>query len=827
MKKALIYFALSLLLLTNGSLHAQKNHVRQGNKHLRNHHYVAAARSFDKAFEAEEEIAARREIAASIAMSYHKMNKLEEALLWYPDAVGEETNRIDWLTAYADALQRSGKLIEAKTTLEQALFLNPSSQEISRKIDGVELALSSLQLSNPKVKQDTMLNTGFSDYHAAFFDGSVVVSSSRRTNENNRTDGRTGEAYSSLYQSWQNPDASFGAPEPLTVGDSRNTGVFAYDRSRSRAFWTKCKNNRNRCVIMTSSFNRDSFTWSKPKQASFVAKKHHFGHPSVSNDGKWLYFVSDMPGGYGGKDIYRVSMKPDGSFGIPLNLGQPVNTESDELFPFAAGDSLLFFSSIGHSLYGGLDIVYSFNDGKGFGFVEPLLFPFNSYADDFALVMKSGSNEGFFSSARTTEEGDNLFAFDAYPVQHLIKGRVVSADNDSIIAGASIQISTVEGNISSLTGPDGLYIVSVPDYLKGSISASKESFFTESKNFDAGKKSRKGSVTQIDFELYRLDYPVTISGLVTDRETGRALAGEIVEIVGSADFTAAVRTDLRGIYAFDSLKPDQVYTVKIARTGYFTESRLIRIPPVKYAAVFQKATGYDMDFQLIRIQEKQEIVISNIYYDLNKATLRESSKVELSKLSNLLRENPQVQVQINAHTDARGSDAHNDNLSDERARSVVNYLIASGIESTRLISKGHGKRKLLILNARNEDEHQANRRTTFEVVRSDLVAPAAINQQQPENPNSLLVYRVQFMVSATLRNPAVYFQALSKSIPNLRFFVHDQNGLYRYEAGERYTEDSAEALKHQIIAGGFVDCFIVPYLNGNRISIQEAKQIKP
>jgi outer membrane protein OmpA-like peptidoglycan-associated protein len=827
MKNALIYLTLFLLLVTTGSLQAQRNHVRQGNKHLRNHHFVAAARSFSKAFNLEENIAAKREIAAAIAMSYHRMNKLEEALLWYPDAVGEETNRTDWLISYADALQRSGMLIEARTVLEQALFMNPSSEVINKRIGGIKLALNSLQLTKPEAHPDSMLNTGFSDYHAAFFDGSVVVSSSRKNSGNDRTDGRTGEAYSSLYQSWQNPDATFGELEALAISDSRNTGVFAYDRNRGRAFWTKCKNNKNRCVIMTSSFNRNSFEWSKPKQADFVAKKYHYGHPSVSNDGKWLYFVSDMPGGYGGKDIYRVSMKPDGTFGIPLNLGQPVNTEADELFPFAAGDSLLFFSSIGHSLYGGLDIVYSFNDGKGFGFVEPLLFPFNSYADDFALVMKNGSTEGVFSSARITEEGDNLFVFNAYPVQHLIKGRVVSAENDSLIAGASVQINTSEGNFSASSGNNGEYLVAVPDYLKGSIAASKESYFTENKNFDAGKKAQKGSVTQIDFVLYRLDYPVTISGLVTDRETGRILSGEIIEIVGSADFTAAVRTDSRGIYAFDSLKPDQVYTVKIAKSGYFTESRLIRIPAVKFAAVFQKATGYDMDFQLIRIQEKQEIVISNIYYDLDKASLRESSKVELSKLSNLLRENPQVLVQINSHTDVRGSDSYNDRLSEERARSVVNYLIATGIAPSRLISKGHGKRKLLIRNARNEDEHQANRRTTFEVVRSDLEVSSAMKLQQPENQDQSLIFRVQFMVSSTLRNPPVYFQALTKSIPDLRFYVHDQNGLYRYEAGDRYSEDSAEALKNQIVAGGFVDCFIVPYLNGNRISVQEAKQIRP
>jgi len=807
---------------------SQNSYVRQGNKHFKNHHYVAAARSFVKAFDLEQDIQTKREIAASAAKAYHKMNRLEDALLWYSDAIGEETNRIDLLTDYADALQRSGKLTEAQAVLENALILNPLSTDLQKKIDGIQLALSSLQLDTPKIIPANTLNSQYSEYHAAFFDGSIVFSSSRRSNDNDRTDGRTGEAFSTLFQSWQYPDTLFSEPIALPIADSRNTGVFAYDQTRSRAFWTKCKNNRKRCVIMTSTFDRNSFSWTSPKQAGFVTKKYHYGHPFVSNDGKWLYFVSDMPGGYGGKDIYRVSMKPDGNFGIPLNLGQPVNTELDELFPYVAGDSLLFFASSGHSLFGGLDIVYSFNKGKGFDDVTPLLSPFNSYADDFALVMKPGSAEGFLSSARNVEEGDNLFVFHAYPVQHIIKGKAVSVETDSLIAGAAIVINTAEGMFAATTDSDGNYLISVPDYLNGIISASKESYFTENKNFNAGKKKQGGSITQIDFELYRLDYPVTISGLVTDRETGRSLAGEIVEISGSADFVAAVRTDNHGVYAFDSLKPDQVYTVKVVKKGYFTESRLIRIPPVRYAAVFQKATGYDMDFQLIRIQEKQEIVISNIYYDLDKATLRESSKVELSKLATLLRENPQILVQINAHTDARGSDAYNDKLSEERARSVVNYLIASGINSSRLIPKGHGKRKLLIRDARREDEHQANRRTTFEVVRSDFEVPETVNRiLSDESTGSSLVYRIQILVSASLRNPAVYFQALSKSIPGLSYYVHDQNGLYRYEVGDRFTEEGAEALRNQIIAGGFTDCFIVPYLDGKRIGMMEAKRLQP
>jgi hypothetical protein len=196
-------------------------------------------------------------------------------------------------------------------------------------------------------------------------------------------------------------------------------------------------------------------------------------------------------------------------------------------------------------------------------------------------------------------------------------------------------------------------------------------------------------------------------------------------------------------------------------------------------------------------------------------------------LASLLHETPQVSIQINAHTDARGSDAYNDRLSETRAQSVVDYLIASGIDKKRLLAKGHGERKLLIHNARNEDEHQANRRTTFEVVKQDGSLVGSDEEIMSPARSPELVYRIQIMVSSSLRNPTTYFEALTKSIRNIRFYVHDQNGLFRYEAGDRFSMESAEALKNQVTAAGFTDCFIVPYLRGNRITVQEARQWKP
>lgn len=329
-----------------------------------------------------------------------------------------------------------------------------------------------------------------------------------------------------------------------------------------------------------------------------------------------------------------------------------------------------------------------------------------------------------------------------------------------------------------------------------------------------------------NFALALLTYPATISGFVTEKETQKPLRSEKVMINGPGGFYLETFTNSQGEYRFDSLKPNHIYTVKVTKKGYFSESRVCRIPEARKPLLLNKQNGVDMDFELVAIQEKKEVVINNIYYDFDKASLRESSKLELNKLASMLRETPNVIVQINAHTDTRGSHAYNDKLSDNRAASVVNYLVANGIEPARLVSRGFGKTNPIFPNAKTEAEHQANRRTTFTVTGTDFKPVISQNNFIPKETTDL-VYRVQLMATSNSFDPESYFAVLKAIIPDAQFYVQPVNGIYRYEIGDRQNLSAAEALKNQIMAAGFADCFIVPYHNGKRISMEEAKQIKP
>lgn len=814
---------LFLAIVANAPVFAQQAVIRQADKHFAAHNFTKAAFLWQKAFERALDVNDKRYLAFRIGSAFHRMNRFEEALQWYDDALGEESSNTDWILAQADAALRSGKISMAKASAESVLKLNPVSAEAKHILSMIAQFEEHEKAPGIEVFLATGINTEWSDYAPVWFNGDLIVSSSRPSAEGAATDGRTSENYSSLFLFIANLYGDFGKPISLPVSKNTNAGALSFDPLQQRVFYTKCNNRKRKCTIMESKFDPVTFMFTMAKPVSFANRKYHYGHPFVTDNGRKMYFSARIPGGYGGNDIYSISIKPDGSWGVPINLGPDVNTPFDELFPTSAGDSLLFFSSAGHLGFGGLDIFYAFDNGSGFDPIKILPFPFNSTSDDFALSMKPGTSTGAFSSNRNRESGDDVFFFDGYPIRKLVGGTIADESTLQPVEGAMVTLKDSQnGEMKSITLKEGTYLFSVPDYATGSVSIEHPEFKSERKEFTSNKLTTK---IQLDFLLQRSNYEVGISGLVTERETRRLMEGKTITISGQNGFLAMTKTNKDGIYVFDSLTPEQMYTIKISADGYFSESRVVRIPIVDHSIVLKKSNGYDVDFELTQIAVKREIVLNNIYYDFDKATLRETSKIELGKLVSMLKETPKVRIQISAHTDSRGTNAYNDRLSKERAQAVVNYLVSSGISPGRLVAKGYGKRNLIVKNAQSETDHQANRRTTFQVI--DLNAPVEEIFEVADEGTIRLVYRVQILVSTTRFDPDTYFEPLKKTVNRIKFYTREQEIVFRYEAGDRYSLAEAEALRNQIRSAGFDDAFIVPYIDGKRVSIQQARDFKP
>lgn len=814
-----IVFCLLIFVAFN-PLHSQSSRLlKQAEKRYSANNFAGAVDSWKKVFDQSAGNKTRQQLSYNIGEAYVQMNQLPEAITWLSDACNSGDAPVDWLILKAVVHLRLNQTNLAEKTVNQALEKQPYSRQLTDMLEMIQ------RWQKQQTKPDFIfrpleaVNSPFSDYAALWNENRLLVSSSRPTNARDRFDGRTSEYFSSIFESRMNSFGDFEKLKQINIGSNYNIGTLTFDPQHQRVFFTKCKNSIRRCMMMVADYDPANSRIGKAKRVSFSAKNVHYGHPFVREDGKFLYFVSDMAGGYGGKDIYRISLRDDGGFGLAINMGPQVNSTDDELFPTAIGDSLLLFSVDRYTGFGGLDIYASrlFDENA----LRPihLNYPFNSQADDFYLNLKNNSVEGFLSSNRAGKDNDEIYYFDAFPLRILLEGEVREEITNKLLAGTEISVDAGNHeNFNLTTDSLAFYQLTVPLSDKIAITAEKSGYFPERRVLKVADTTQ---LIRQDFSLALLTFPAAISGFVRDRESQLPMPEEKVTINGPGGFSLETFTNTLGEYRFDSLKPNNIYTVRVSKEGYFNESRVCRIPETRKPILLNKQNGVDMDFELTAIQEKKEVVINNIYYDFDKATLRESSKIELNKLVAMLRETPQVVVQINAHTDTRGSHAYNDKLSNERAASVVNYMTLSGINPARMVARGFGKTNPLLPNAQSESEHQANRRTTFTVTGTNF--QPVISEVPVLRKTDKLVYRVQLMASSTYYPPENYFSVLKTVIPGIRFSVNQSGSLYRYEAGDSFRLADAESLKSQIIAAGFTDCFIVPYYAGERISMDQAK----
>ena len=336
---------------------------------------------------------------------------------------------------------------------------------------------------------------------------------------------------------------------------------------------------------------RSDASWSAPQKFEITGDTiSAMGHPAVSPDGKFLYFSSDMPGGYGGKDIWRVGI--DERRGTLENMGPEINTPGDEMFPYARTDSVLYFASDGHPGFGGLDLFKAWLDSSGQRWsVANMGLPINSAGDDFGITFGPGET-GFFSSNR----GDG-------------------------------------------SGRDHIYSFELPD-LK-----------------------------------------ITITGVVVDRDD-EPVPNAIIRIVGDdgSNQKEVARDD--GSFRFN-LQRGVKYVMKAGAKGYLNQKQEFETDTTEADA------EYGVDFVLANINKPQ--VVENIFYDFDKATLRPESKAALDEMVAMLRDNPNVSIEMGSHTDRHGSVAYNEGLSDRRAKAVIDYLTAAGILQERLTWKGYGK----------------------------------------------------------------------------------------------------------------------------------------
>ncbi len=479
--------------------------------------------------------------------------------------------------------------------------------------------------------------------------------------------------------------------------------------------------------------------WKNEENLPFNSKDFSVGHPTISSDGHLLYFVSDMPGGFGGADLYKVAINIDGSFRNAENMGALFNTEGQEMFPWINNKGELFFASNGHIGMGGLDVfVMSLTKNGGYDKLINVGIPINSQNDDFAFTMNNDNVSGYFSSNRIGGKGDDdIYSYvltKPFQKQLVIEGIVKDETTGEILAGAQVKLINSKGEvISTATAynsgsflfdvePEEEYIIAVSGVEKYNDNQRNVS----TKNLDAETTELDGNIAlskEVNLSLYCL---------VTDSKSALPLEEVKITITNNDDQNEFInrltaKTGDIEKELLDKKVSDQLsYIIRLEKPGYLTKVVTFNYTIAQMGRInVHETLDLTMDKIDIGLDLSSIIDINPIYFDLGKFTIRADASIELNKIVKVMNENSAMEIELGSHTDCRGSIASNEKLSDNRAKASANYIKERITNPERINGKGYGEAQLkvdcpcegTVKSTCSEDEHQQNRRTEFVIIK--------------------------------------------------------------------------------------------------------------
>ena len=563
--------------------------------------YNDAAKTYRKIYNKltkPEERTLRGEVAWKMGLCHRELNQSARAAAAFQNAIRYKYPDSLAQLYMAQALHAEGKYPQAIKAYEDFLAFDPDSKIAKVGLDGATMANATRgQRTRYIVRQHKLFNSRRSDYAPMYAPGDADNLYFTTTNENvngSKKSEITGMKKGDIWMARKNERGEWLRPEAVEgeLNTEFDEGVISFSPDGSMMYLTKARREPNAPTsveIYTST--RADASWSAAQKLDITADTLSvYAHPAVSPDGNYLYFTSDMPGGEGGRDIWRINLKD--RVGSLENLGNWINTPGDEMFPYMRTDSVMYFASDGHPGYGGLDIFRAEMTKSGGWKVENMGRPVNSPSDDFGITYEPGAERGFLSSNRDDARGyDHIFSFELPELQIWISGWVLDRD-DEPVPNAVIRI----------VGNDG--------------------------------SNQK--------EIARND--------------------------GSFRFPLS-----RGVS----------YVMLAGAKGYLNAKQEFT------SDTAEEDAEYGVDFILASINKP--VVIENIFYDFDKATLRPESKTALDEMAQIMRDNPNITIEMASHTDRKGSNEYNLALSERRAKSVIDYLISVGISSDRLQHMGYGE----------------------------------------------------------------------------------------------------------------------------------------
>ncbi|QTE24466.1 OmpA family protein [Polaribacter cellanae] len=640
----------------------QTKDTKKADVHFENLSYALAAQEYKKL--AEEN--ATEHVLQRLADSYYFNVKMQEASAAYSRLFTNfPTQKPEYIFRYAQALRATGNFSDSNAWMKK---FHEAKKNDSRGIHFTNHKATLNELRNGKpnytVSNLRSINTVNSDFGVTDYGNTILFSSPRKGNvfvkrSHTRNNKNFLDIYKVIKEKITTNEGDNSDVRPMftdEVNSKYHESSVAFSPDKKTMYFTR--NNYNKGVYKNDKKGYNNLKiykavwvdnkWTNVEEVSFNSNEYSTGHPSVSKDGKTLYFASDIPGGIGKTDIYKVAINNDGSFGTPQNLGSKVNTEGREMFPFISDEEVLYFSSDGHFGIGALDVFATRIEKGEYKTPVNLKAPVNSPLDDFAFSINSIDRTGYLSSNREGGVGDD----DIYAVVELEKPEIISV---------------------------------------------------------------------------KLPCMQVVSGVVKDKKLQTPLPGaKLVLKDAKAKIVKEVYADANAAFSF-TLPCNRQYTLEVTKEYYEPDT-------VSFMSTEKKEIALNLDFALdivsdFAYNERGELIIKiePIYFDYNKANIRPDAAIELNHIANIMKKYPKLVIRSSSHTDARGKARYNEALSNRRAKSSVAYIIEKGISSSRIIGKGFGETRLINECVDNDnhtnrvkctkEQHQANRRTEFVIVK--------------------------------------------------------------------------------------------------------------
>lgn len=666
MRKAKTIIALLVFIFSASTSIAQPKDVIKGMEHFELGEWSLAKDFLKEGYtkiKGDKEMKA--EVTYMIAECYNNMKNPKVAEVWYLKAIKRGYTNPMAILNYADMLKMNEKYDEAVTEYKKYRDKVPEDDRGNYGVESSELAAK--WKKNPtrhEVEAMAYFNDREADFAPAYAkkDYKVIYFTSAREGViGDKINEISGINYTDIFMTSLDRKGKWSIPVPIgpPVNSEFDEGGVCLNRKANTLFFSRCPKEKHEnlgCRIYTAK--KKGLGWGEPTEVPIGADSVDIKFPTLSKDELTLYFSADLPGGYGGKDIWMIKrQKKTKPFGDPINMGPEINTFGDENYPFSHDDSTLYFSSNQHLGMGGYDIFISTLQPDGKWKVENMQYPINSSSNDFGLVRQGKRHIGFFSSDRPGGKG----GFD-------------------------------------------IYYYEIPPL-----------------KFSAG-------------------------GLIVDGDTETPIVGAKVKLLGDNGFMLEMDSEADGSYIFNNIPEEGDYTVSAVYDGYLLNKFEFSTKGVN------ENKYWTSNIAISKIELDKAYDVADIFYDFNKATLRPESMVALDSLVLFLEENIKITVEIMSHTDRVGDDATNMDLSDRRAKSVVDYLVSKGIEKERLSSKGYGESVPHTVNAAQAEQYeflnegdllteefikglenkeqtdvadQINRRTQFKILSSDFQSKLA------------------------------------------------------------------------------------------------------